>query len=213
MLALGDPAIDFDTRREVRADHRDATLGRLPDAEREVDALRRLYGSRVETRVGAVAAESALKRTAGRYDVLHFATHGLVDDYAPMYSALLLTGSDSDDGLLEAREILSLPLRAELVVLSACNSARGEAAHGEGVLGLSWAFLATGCPRTVATQWRVGSASAARLMIAFHSRMANRRAVTRVAEALRDAQLEMLRTSRYAHPYYWAGFVLIGREH
>lgn len=213
VLAFGDPALDFDTRLHVRADHRDATLGRLPDARREVDALRHFYGSRVETRTGAVAAESALKRNAGRYDVLHFATHGLVDDYSAMYSALLLAGSENEDGLLEAREILSLPLRADLVVLSACNSARGPVTGSEGVLGLSWAFLATGCPRTVATQWGVGSAAAARLMIEFHERLSKQPAVMRVADALRGAQLEVLRDRRYRHPYYWAGFVLIGREY
>lgn len=117
-----------------------------------------------------------------------------------------------EDGLLEAREILSLPLRAELVVLSACDSARGTAMGGEGLVGLAWAFLGAGCPRTVATQWRVGSASAARLMIAFHRRMARQRRVANVAQSLRGAQLEMLRDPRYAHPYYLAGFVLVGRD-
>lgn len=212
VLALGDPAIDSGTRREVYATHRDATLGRLPDAGREVDELRKIYGTRVTAQTGAVAAESTLKRDIDRHDVIHFATHGIVDVSSPMYSALLLAGSAQEDGLLEAREILALPLQAELVVLSACNSARGMVLGGEGIVGLSWAFLGAGCPRTVATQWRVGSASAARLMIAFHRRMARQPTVANVAGSLRGAQLEMLRDRRYAHPYYWAGFVLVGRD-
>ena len=212
VLALGDPAIDVDTKQEVRAFHRNASLGRLPDASAEIDALRRIYGSRVTARTGLVATESTLKKDIRGYDVVHLATHGIVEEHDPLYSALLLAGSSTEDGLLEAREILSLPVEADLVVLSACDSARGEVLGGEGVLGLSWAFLATGCPRTVATQWRVGSAAAARLMVAFHRRMARLPAVGNVAGSLRDAQLELLRSDRFRHPYYWAGFVLVGRD-
>lgn len=212
VLALGDPAIDSGTRREVYATHRDATLSRLPDAGREVEELRQIYGTRATAHTGAVAAESTLKRDIDRYDVIHFATHGIVDVSSPMYSALLLAGSANEDGLLEAREILALPLQAELVVLSACNSARGTVIGSEGIIGLSWAFLGAGSPRVVATQWRIGSASAARLMIAFHERLARQRRIANVAGFLRDAQLEMLRDRRYAHPYYWAGFVLVGRD-
>jgi len=211
VLAFGDPAIDSATRREY-ATHRGITIGRLPDASREVDQLRRIYGTRVTAHTAAAAAESTLKRDIDRYDVIHFATHGIVDSSSPMYSALLLAGSAQEDGLLEAREILGLPLQAELVVLSACNTARGTVLGGEGIVGLSWAFLGAGCPRTVATQWRVGSASAARLMIAFHRRMAREPRIANVARSLRAAQLEMLRDRRYAHPYYWAGFVLVGRD-
>jgi CHAT domain-containing protein len=212
LLAMGDPRIDRNTRDEIHVVRRDAVLGRLPDAAREVRELRRLYGARATVRVGERASEAALKREAGRYDVVHLATHGLVDVRAPMYSALLLAGSAHEDGLLEAREILGLPLHADLVVLSACDTARGRALGGEGVVGLSWAILATGCPRTIATQWRVGSASAARLMIAFHRRLAALPSVEHVARSLRAAQLEMLRSREFSHPHYWAGFILVGRD-
>jgi CHAT domain-containing protein len=97
-------------------------------------------------------------------------------------------------------------------VLSACDTAGGRVQRGEGVIGLSWAILATGCPRAIATQWRVGSASAARLMIAFHQKLAAQKTVTNVARCLRDAQIGMLGHRIYAHPYYWAGFVLVGRD-
>ena len=212
ILAIGNPDVDANTKREVTAVHRDAALGRLPDAEREVRELGRLYGARATIRTGMAAAESSLKRDADRFDVVHLATHGIIDDRFPMYSALLLAGSESEDGLLEAREIMSLPLHAELVVLSACDTARGAVMDGEGVISLSWAILATGCPRTIGTQWRVGSAAAASLMVAFHRRLATRASVDHVAASLREAQLEMLRSRYYAHPYYWAGFVMVGRE-
>jgi CHAT domain-containing protein/tetratricopeptide (TPR) repeat protein len=212
VLAMGDPEIDADTKNELHAVRRDAALGRLPDAAREVHALRALYGRRASVRTGPEATESTLKRDAGQFDVVHLATHGLVDDRWPMYSALLLAGSENEDGLLEAREILSLPLHAELVVLSACDTARGPILGGEGMVGLSWAVLAAGSPRAIATQWSVGSASAARLMIAFHRRLAKQSSVQNVSLALRAAQLEILRRPMYAHPYYWAGFILVGRE-
>jgi CHAT domain-containing protein len=212
VLALGDPELDGVTRKEIYAVHRSADLGRLPDARREVLALRDFYGSRVTIRTGAVASETALKEQIDRFDVIHVATHGLVDRAAPLYSALLLAGSDDEDGLLEAREIVTMPIHASLVVLSACDTADGRVDGGEGVIGLSWAVLAAGAPRTIATHWRVSSAAAARLMIAFHRKLARRRAVSNVAECLREAQLEMLHDANFSHPYYWAAFSMIGRD-
>jgi CHAT domain-containing protein len=212
VLALGNPTLDSVTAGEVHALYRDASIGSLPDAEHEVQALGRLYGARATVRVGAVATEASLKREAGQYNVLHVATHGLVDESSPMYSALLLAGSESEDGLLEAREILSLPIQADLVVLSACDTAGGRIDNGEGMIGLSWAFLGTGCPRTIATQWRVGSSAAADLMIAFHKRLSKQTRVTDVAASLRAAQLEMMQSRYFSHPYYWASFILVGRE-
>jgi CHAT domain-containing protein len=212
VLALGDPVVDSEMKSEIRAIYRNAWLGALPDARREVDELGRIYGSRVKVRTGTAARESLLKEEAGRYDIVHLATHGLIDDHAPLYSALLLARSDDDDGLLEAREIPSMPLRADLVILSACDTAGGKIMSGEGMVGLSWGILATGCPRTIATQGRIGSAAAARLMIAFHRRLSKRQSVHDVASILRAAQREMIGDARYSHPYYWAGFILIGRD-
>ena len=212
VLALGDPQLDHATRHEVYAVNRSADLGRLPDAKREVLALRDFYGSRATIRTGRVASEAALKEDVGRFDVIHVASHALVDRTQPLYSALLLAGSDEEDGLLEAREIVSMPLHASLVVLSACDTARGRIDGGEGVIGLSWAVLAAGAPRAIATHWRVSSAAAARLMIAFHRKLSKRPGVSHVAECLREAQLEMLRDPNLSHPYYWAGFIMIGRD-
>jgi CHAT domain-containing protein len=134
-----------------------------------------------------------------------------------MYSHLVLsqTGtSDSEDGLLEAWEIMKLKLNADLVVLSACDTGRGRVGAGEGVIGLSWAVFVAGCPATVVSQWKVASASTTELMIEFHRRLlaSNRKAgaPTSKAEALRQASLRLLRSRRYRHPFYWAPFVLVG---
>jgi CHAT domain-containing protein len=131
-----------------------------------------------------------------------------------MYSHLTLSqaaGDAQEDGLLEAREIINLDLSADLAVLSACQMARGWVGAGEGVIGLSWAFFVAGVPTIVASQWKVDSASTTNLMIDFHRRLTARRSDTRTkAESLRQASLGLLRSERYRHPFYWAGFVMVG---
>lgn len=205
-------------------------LARLPEAERQVEALARVYGprrSRVYT--GAAAREERVKREAGGFRVLHLATHGTLNDASPMYSNVVLArgveaggkaGRDAgaEDGLLEAWELMEMRLDAELVVLSACETARGRITPGEGLIGLTWALFVAGSPTTVVSQWKVESASTTELMVGFHrhlqGRFSNARAgaearVTK-AEALRRAALELLRSERYSHPFYWAGFVMVG---
>lgn len=122
----------------------------------------------------------------------------------------MATASEREDGLLEVREILRMNLSARLAVLSACETARGGFAEGEGVIGLPWAFLIAGCSRTVATQWRADSAAATKAMVELHRRIAHTPGGGSVADALRHAQLSLLRTSRHSHPYYWGGFVVVG---
>jgi CHAT domain-containing protein len=109
--------------------------------------------------------------------------------------------------VLEARELLRMKLNAELVVLSACETARGRIGEGEGVIGLSWALLVSGVPTTVLSQWKVESKSTSRLMVAFHQ---NRRKSMSDAEALREAALSTLKLPGFQHPFYWAPFIVIG---
>jgi CHAT domain-containing protein len=98
----------------------------------------------------------------------------------PLYSRLLLaTESDSEDGFLEAREIMKLDLHADLAVLSACQTARGQVGSGEGLIGMSWALFIAGTSTTVASQWKVDSASTARLMIDFHRNLQVRKGANR----------------------------------
>jgi CHAT domain-containing protein len=134
-----------------------------------------------------------------------------------MYSQLLLAQSEADtneDGLLEAWEIMKLNLNADLVVLSACDTARGRVGAGEGMIGLSWAFFVAGSPTSVLSQWKIDSASTTELMLEFHRRLKSQMASNAdsfsAARALRDADLKLLRSDRYRHPFYWAGFVVAG---
>ena len=144
--------------------------------------------------------------------MLHLATHGILNDASPMYSHLVLSaegGSGEEDGLLEAWEVIDLDLEADLAVLSACETGRGRVGAGEGMIGLSWAFFVAGCPTTVVSQWQVESASTTELMLAFHRNLMKGESK---AQALRSAALKLLGDRRYRHPFYWAGFVVIGED-
>jgi len=109
---------------------------------------------------------------------------------------------------------MNLDLHADLAVLSACETARGRITSGEGVIGLTWAFFVAGVPTTVVSQWKVESTSTTELMLAFHrARKAadeQGRSPFRTAQALQLAELHLLRNPRYSHPFYWAGFILMG---
>jgi CHAT domain-containing protein len=211
LLALGNPELGAGVRRRQPSVLMGETLEPLPEAEAQVREIARLYDPRTTAvRVGGEARESWLKAEASRYRVLHLATHGLLDDTSPLYSQLVLAApgaGENDDGLLEAREILDLRLRADLAVLSACETGRGQAGAGEGLIGMSWAFFVAGCPATVASQWKVDAASTGRLMVAFHREL---QAKHTPAAALRLAALAQLRRPRDRHPFYWAGFVAMG---
>jgi CHAT domain-containing protein len=210
LLALANPAISSATATQARARIRGEALGALPEAEREVRELSSIYGrSHATLRIGAAATEKEFKRAAGRYRILHLATHGMYDDTDPMYSHLVLARSagDDNDGLLEAREIVDLDLHADLAVLSACATGRAVARGGEGMIGLSWAFLGAGCPAAVVSMWSVESAATARLMVDFHRRLVRGDSPP---EALRRAEVSLMTSRRYHHPYYWAPFVVVG---
>ncbi|HEX8408114.1 MAG TPA: CHAT domain-containing protein [Thermoanaerobaculia bacterium] len=207
ILAVGDPEIGGAGQAMFRSLVPGATLGQLPDAAREAREVGRLYPrSRVLT--GRAADEAALKEEIVRYDVVHLATHALIDEAQPLYSSLVLASRNvQDDGLLEARELQSLDLDAELVVLSACSTARGRSYGGEGVVGLAWALLSRGVPRVVVSQWNADSKATTKLMVSFHRFLV---AGNTPAAALRKAQLELRKDVRYEDPLYWAAFVVVG---
>ena len=116
--------------------------------------------------------------------------------------------------VLEARELLHLDLRADLAVLSACETARGRFGVGEGIIGLTWSMFIAGVPSTVVSQWKVESASTRDLMVGFHGRLKSqleaRNTKAAKAEALRQAALKLMKNPETSHPFYWAGFVLVG---
>ncbi len=219
LLAFGNPALGKQTIVHARSGLMDEKLDPLPEAERQVNVIKQIYGAaNSKVYIGAEASEERAKSEAGGYRILHLATHGILNNSSPMYSHLVLAqaeGDTNEDGLLEAWEIMKMDLRADLTVLSACETARGRVGEGEGMIGLSWALFVAGCPTSVVSQWKVESASTTELMLEFHrqlkSQFANPAGGLSAARALREAALKLQRSSQYRHPFYWAGFVVEGK--
>lgn len=215
LLALGNPDLNVNEVAQLSL-LRAEDFGPIQSSETEVNTLGQLYGRHhSKILVGKLATEEEAKGEAEKYRLLHFATHAVLDDRNPMYSRIMLSRDEQrEDGMLEAWELMKMNLTAEMVVLSACQTARGRVGAGEGMIGMSWALFVAGSPTVVVSQWKVDSDRTSELMIDFHRNLVHgtaRRSAMTKAEALRLAALK-LRRSRYSHPFYWAGFVLIGNE-
>ncbi len=228
LLALGNPTLGKVALERTTLTLRSEKLAPLPEAEQEVKALGQLYGvAGSKIYIGDAAREDRAKAEAGQARILHFATHGSLNNRTPMYSHLVLAQTTNEakgatrtetkpeakleeDGLLEAWELMQLDLKADLAVLSACETARGKFDAGEGMIGLTWALFVAGVPATVVSQWKVESAATRDLMVAFHRRLRTPAAATPKAAALRQAALSLLKRPATSHPFYWAGFVLVG---
>jgi CHAT domain-containing protein/Tfp pilus assembly protein PilF len=186
-------------------------LGDLPAVKQEVASLRRLLGKQgvVVVQEGA-ATPARVLQLAREARVVHFACHARADGVDPLGSGLLLAPAGSDGGLLLAADVVrGWRLRADVVMLSACETAVGQVRRYEGMYGLARAFLFAGSRSVGASLWRVEDVSTARLMGAFYRGYV---AGVPKAEALRRAQVELLRDRQYADPYYWSCFVLMGAE-
>ena len=202
LLAMGDPVYG----PAAGLAERGVGLAQLPNTRGEVTAIGALFGAG-ERRIylGAEAKVGQLKGAdllGVRY--LHVAAHGVVDEEAPGRSGVVLS-----DGVLEVPEILRLRMQAEMVTLSACQTGLGKVLAGEGVMGLSRAFLFAGARSVVVSLWNVNDAATAELMKAFYGNL--KRGVG-AAEALRLAKLGLANGAQRAwrHPYFWAGFVFVG---
>lgn len=210
-------------------------LPRLPETERLAGLLSQLYGpARSKVFVGASADEGRIKSEAKGYEVIHIGAHGILDDDDPMYSHVVLSQKEAtprasgvpaatraagqnggdDDGFLEAWEIMDLELNANLVVLSACETGRGRVGDGEGIIGLTWALFMAGSPTSVVSQWKVDERSTTELMLNFHRNSKAQASAAgdppSTAESLRQAALALVKESNYQHPFYWAGFTVVG---
>jgi CHAT domain len=216
MNAIGNPAIGGEALTRALS-QRNAPFAPLPESEKEAQTLAsEVYGVEASTvRVGNAAREATVKAELGKYHILHFATHGVLENENPLYSYIVLAqGTDSnEDGLLEAWELMEMELKAELAVLSACDTARGRVGDGEGIIGMTWALFVAGVPTTVASQWKVPSDSTTKLMVDFHKNLVEFKSGRKVskAEAWQQAALAMINDPRFRmKPYYWAGFVVLG---
>jgi CHAT domain-containing protein len=193
-----------------------AAIPRLVNAGYEASAIqetvRKAAGkNRVFLAQGFDASvETVLSPAMRNYRIWHLATHGVYDETMPEFSGLVfsLVGRDGGPrfGFLKAHDIARLNVHAELVVLSACDSAAGENLSGEGVMGLSYSFLRSGAREVVSTLWSIDDAKSRELMIPFYKELM--RNGGNAAAALHQSQLTVMRQSPSSAPYYWAGFQL-----
>ncbi|MBC1238372.1 CHAT domain-containing tetratricopeptide repeat protein [Nostoc sp. 2RC] len=155
---------------------------------------------------------TAISKDLSQYNIIHFATHGILNSKHPELSGIVLSLFDDkgmpQNGFLRLHDVFNLNLKAELVVLSACKTGLGEEVRGEGLVGLTRGFMYAGSPRVVVSLWSVDDQATSELMKAFYQKMLQQG--LKPAAALRTAQLEIWRTKRYAAPYYWAAFTLQG---
>ncbi len=190
-------------------------LSTLPATRQEITNIGEVFKGRAEQismLLEEKASEAQLKQLdLTRYDYLHFATHGLVNELHPARSQLFLAANESEDGNLYAGEIYNLTLDAQLVTLSACQTGLGKVTRGEGIVGLSRALLFAGTRNLVVSLWSVADNSTESLMVTFYQKIVQQ-TTPNYARALRHAKLQMLDTQpAYAAPYYWAPFVLVGK--
>lgn len=223
LFAVADPALSRDSGDPVDpgADARGPVLRQLADG-RSIDDLAPLPGARSEAAAVAgvfpsdgtvvlvgdeaseekVLAHPMLRRASN----LHFATHAVASSDLPEHSGLVLGSTAGGDGLLQAFEIFGLSLNADLVVLSGCDTALGPEVSGEGMMGLTRAFLYAGADAVVISLWPVEDRATRELMTGLYCRLGDADPAT----ALRDAKLELARKPGFDHPFYWAPFVLVG---
>jgi len=178
----------------------------------EIAQLARTTGATADVWLDLEASEGNVEtRDLSRYRVLHFATHGLLDTERPQFTGLALapTGAPDADGFLRVGEVFNLRLGSPLVILSACETGLGKEKRGEGVIGLTRAFMYAGAPTVGVSLWSVADKSTAELMPDFYGRLLTGQASGAPA-ALRAAQQQMIAGKHYSAPFYWAPFVLVG---
>lgn len=186
----------------------------LPGTKQEVEAIDKLIeakGYHAETLVNEQAREEAIKSgILTKYQYIHFATHGFVSDATPAYSGVFLSQNQnsSEDCILFASEIYGLEIKADLVTLSACETGLGQMAYGEGIVGLTRAFIYAGAKNLLVSQWPVSDESTAKMMVDFYQHLLSGEGKT---QSLREAKLALIKDPKFSQPYYWAPFVLIGQ--
>jgi CHAT domain-containing protein len=200
--------------RSARESFGEERLPRLPFTRREADAIAALVpdGRALKALDFAASRDLALSGELRRARFVHFATHGLVNARHPALSGLVLSlvdeGGRTRDGFLRLQDVYNTRLDAELVVLSGCRTALGREVRGEGLVGLTRGFFYAGAPRLVASLWDVRDRSAAELMRRLYEGLLKRG--ERPAQALRSAQLALLRDPAWSSPRHWAAFALHG---
>lgn len=231
--STGTPASDAEVRglgiQGALADVAGSTSAPAPNAAMEGLPLARLNGTRIEAdQISKLAKGSGGQadvwldleaneanlgaRDISKYRIIHVATHGLLNAERPQFTGVVLSlvGNKTYDGFVRTDEVFNLRLGSPLVMLSACETGLGKEKRGEGVLGLTRAFMYAGAPTVGVSLWSVADKSTADLMTDFYKRLLSTGEGTTSSSALRGAQLAMISGKKYSAPFYWAPFVLVG---
>src|SRR5437762_13491259 len=191
-------------------------LARLAGTRAEADQISKLAkasGGQADLWLDLNASEENVEtRDTTKYRVIHIATHGLLDAERPQFTGLVLTliGNKNQDGFLRTDEVFNLRLGAPLVMLSACETGLGKEKRGEGVMGLTRAFIYAGAPTVGVSLWSVADKSTADLMADFYRRLLGPASSNSASVAMRAAQLALISGKKYSAPFYWAPFVIVG---
>ena len=210
LLAFGDPALSEPTTMRIKTMLSTEQIAPSPETRNEVAAIAAIHGAEQSVVfTGPDASEERLKADAGKHRILHLAARGIFNEAAPLFSAIALASAEGskEDGMLDWREVIGLDLKADLVVLSSSESALPQAGVGRSLIGLAWALCIAGCPASLASQWRVDSPATAELMGEFHRAL---KASKQPARSWQTAVKQMLDREDRRHPYFWAGFQLLG---
>ena len=194
-----------DSLKDNRAD-----LPQLEWNKSEVEGVKTHFPSDIYT--DEYATEQILKNKQSEYNILHLATHAILDPQNPINSRIAFSKNEADeneDGFLHVFEILNMDIKANLSVLSACNTGLGAYEKGEGIMSLARAFTYAGCQSVLLSHWSIDDQSTSQLMDHFY---ANLKAGNNKSEALKNAKLSFLSMASEirSHPYYWSGFSLYG---
>src|SRR5205085_9695782 len=207
-VSAGDAGVAAGAQRGV--------LVRLAGTRTEAQQIAKLAnaaGRKADVWLDLDANESNVEgRDLRQYRVLHFATHGPLNTERPQFTGVVLSlvgNREGADGFLRTDEVFNLRLSSPLVMLSACETGLGKEKRGEGVMGLTRAFMYAGAPTVGVSLWSVADRSTADLMADFYRNVLGKQAATPSA-AMRDAQLAMIAGKKYSAPFYWAPFVLVG---
>jgi len=189
-------------------------LERLPGTDEEANRIFQAFTKKHSRQLSGFSAtrKNLLEENLSKYKILHFATHGLLNETNPELSGILLSFYDEKanklDGFIRLQDIYNFHLSSDLVVLSACDTAVGKEVKGEGLMSLTNGFLQVGAKAVISSRWKVDDNASLQLMDNFYEFMANERLTP--SQALSKAQIKMFRKSNYKSPFYWAAFSIHG---
>jgi len=189
----------------------------LPGTELEVDAIQKEFvskGLRTKLLLKNDATEKVIKSgIINDFRIIHLATHGFVNSEKPELSGILLAqdSTGGQDGILYSGELYNIKLKADLTVLSACETGLGKVRKGEGIIGLTRALLYAGSKNIIVSLWPVSDQSTSDLMIYFYKNLLDEKKDQSYSQWLRQAKLKMINEGKYSNPFYWSPFILVGK--